>query len=320
MAEPTTIIHGDWSKDQRKRVGAVARRQGSSYAVETIAPFSSLFPDAAALLKEPAPVLVGFDFPIGVPVSYGRRLQAGNFKTFKAFLTGMDEAAFGRFSTPAEHADEISHLRPFYPARPGGTRRSHLLDGHGVVSIEDLLRRCDLKTPDRPAACSIFWTLGGNQVGRAAVAGWQDYLRPLAKTGRAAFWPFDGNLSECLSAFPLTVVETYPADAMRQIELKVPRAWSKRRHESRLEVADRLLEIARDLDVPLAPAIMSEVRAGFGSDSRAEDSFDAFVGLLAMIAVCQGRHPDGAPDTDDTRLWEGWIFGQTARGTDVRAD
>ena len=63
MAEPRTIIHGDWSKDRRKRVAAVARRDGSGYRVETIAPFGDLFPDAEALLREPPPVLVGFDFP-----------------------------------------------------------------------------------------------------------------------------------------------------------------------------------------------------------------------------------------------------------------
>ena len=32
MAEPTTIIHGDWSKDRRKRIGA-ARRLDDAYGV-----------------------------------------------------------------------------------------------------------------------------------------------------------------------------------------------------------------------------------------------------------------------------------------------
>ncbi len=316
MAEPRTIIHGDWSKDRHKRVAAVARRDGSGYRVETIAPFGDLFPDAEALLREPPPVLVGFDFPIGVPISYGRRLEA---KDFKAFLTGMDDATFARFSSPAERADGISLARPFYPARPGGTRQSHLLYGHGVTSIGDLMRRCDLKTDERPAACSIFWTLGGNQVGRAAVAGWREYLRPLAKTGQVAFWPFDGTLSECLGTFRVSIVETYPADAMRQVKLRVQRPWSKRRQDSRLEVADSLLAFSRDLGTALDRTVEQAIREGFGSDSLGEDRFDALVGLLAMIAVCLGR-PEGAPDSDDTRRWEGWIFGQSpTRGTHGRA-
>jgi len=36
------------------------------------------------------------------------------------------------------------------------------------LSGKDLLRLCERATPDRGDACMLFWTLGGNQVGKAA--------------------------------------------------------------------------------------------------------------------------------------------------------
>src|SRR5437773_11362000 len=56
-----------------------------------------------------------------------------------------------------------------------------------------LLRACDYSTADRYKACEIFWTLGANQVGKAAIAGWRDLLAPAVRDKAIAIWPFDGD-------------------------------------------------------------------------------------------------------------------------------
>src|SRR4029079_19473112 len=91
-------------------------------------------------------------------------------------LPGLGRGEWRRFFEPAVLPGEIALGRPFYPARPGGTSQAHLVEGLGVASMDDLLRRCDRRTATRRAACSIFWTLGANQVGRAAIAGWREVL------------------------------------------------------------------------------------------------------------------------------------------------
>lgn len=39
-------------------------------------------------------------------------------------------------------------------------------------------RKASASSAARRAACPLFWTLGGNQAGKAAIAGWRDILQP----------------------------------------------------------------------------------------------------------------------------------------------
>src|SRR5258708_4938385 len=61
-------------------------------------------------------------------------------------------------------------------------------------SYGDLLRACDNSPATRNKPCEIFWTLGANQVGKAAIAGWRDLLAPALRDKAIAIWPFDGDL------------------------------------------------------------------------------------------------------------------------------
>jgi hypothetical protein len=81
------------------------------------------------------------------------------------------------FFDVADTPDDICLTRPFYPKSSGvGRKHAHLFGPLNVNSIDDLRRICERKTPHRPAACPLFWTLGGNQVGKAAIDGWQKCL------------------------------------------------------------------------------------------------------------------------------------------------
>jgi hypothetical protein len=63
-------------------------------------------------------------------------------------------------------------------------------------------------------ACCLFWTLGGNQVGEAAMSGWRDVLAPaLRNKGPLSLWRFDGPLPSLLVPRKVLVAETYPAEA-----------------------------------------------------------------------------------------------------------
>src|SRR5690606_33770734 len=125
-----------------------------------------------------APVLVGFDFPIGLPSAYARHAGIQRFQeVLPAFGTGRWE----RFYDAAAAADEIDLARPFYPMRPGGTSQRHLTEALGVASITDLLRTCERRNGTRGAASPLFWTMGGKQVGKAAIIGWKQVLAPAVR-------------------------------------------------------------------------------------------------------------------------------------------
>lgn len=301
---PSVVIHADWSKDEKKRIAAVARLEPGGGRILRLAPFHEIFTDLE-MLWHVVPTVIGFDFPIGVPMHYGRRLP---FDNFRSFLFGLGDAAFEMLSLPARHRDDISLSRPFYPARPGGTRMDHLFEGLQAQRA-DLFRQCDLATPERPAACCLFWTLGANQVGRAAVAGW-GLLRQLARRGDVAVWPYDGALSDLMATRSLTVVETYPAEAYRQIGLSFPRKWSKRRREDRQVFSPHLVGFCARRQMDMSWEVALQVANGFDHGLLGEDYFDAFVGLLGMIEVIKGHRQDGAPNDAGVRNWEGWILGQ----------
>ncbi|MEZ5752355.1 MAG: DUF429 domain-containing protein [Paracoccaceae bacterium] len=292
-------VHCDWSVSPDKRVMAQARRVDGCWRVSPPEPVD----DPATLidrLSGRGPVLLGLDLPIGLPLAYARVAEITDFRTA---LPRFAPAWFDVCDTP----EEISPDRPFYPRRPGGARRAQLLNGLGMIDPQDLLRRCERATSTRSAACSLFWTLGGNQVGKAAISAWGEVLRPAV--GRIALWPFDGDLPDLLSRDGLTVAETYPADVYGRLGLP-RRGWSKRAQAGRQAVAQPIVDWLERHALPDAE-LAALVRDGFGTGASGEDAFDALVGLIGMLDVIDGRMPDHAPADPRIRQIEGWILGQS---------
>jgi hypothetical protein len=174
--KPALIVHCDWSTEASKRWLAGARLSSSGcYEVTASIPVGST-DSLFTRLREKAPsgaILAGFDFPIGVPRAFAEKAGFGRFPDM---LLRLGTAPWADFYNPAERPHEISPTRPFYPKTPGGSKKQHLIDGLGLRSSEELLRQCDRRTAKRGNACEIFWTLGANQVGRAAIQGWRDLL------------------------------------------------------------------------------------------------------------------------------------------------
>lgn len=301
-----TIIHADWSVSARKRWMARAECRDGRWLVSATTPAA----DILQALNEPAnhPLLAGFDFPIGLPEGYGRSTR---FDDFPSFLRGLDGEGWDEFRNIARHPDEISLRRPFYPAgNTKGIKQMSLVQAHGVDDIDRLRRRSERATPTRRAACSIFWTLGGNQVGRGALSGWEEVIRPCV-LGGASLWPFEGTLSDLAIRGGLVLAETYPAEAYGQIGVRFGAKQSKRRQDDRRSHSRIILDWCSSRGVSMTDDAANELLDGFGSGSTGEDRFDAMAGLLGMVAVVIGDLRD-APIAVPTMAWEGWIMGQAA--------
>jgi hypothetical protein len=152
----------------------------------------------------------------------------------------------------------------------------------------------------------LFWTLGSNQVGRAAIIGWRDVIVPaLCANKPVLLWPFDGSVDSLLKPGNIVVVETYPAECYCWFFQSEP-LRSKGRWEARRRVGPTLLKWAQSANVMLAPELRRTIEDGFPND----DAFDATIGLFGMLEVLMNRRGSGEPDEDSVRKLEGWIFGQ----------
>jgi hypothetical protein len=307
VVKPELIVHCDWSTSATKRWLAAAQLSPKgSYEAAGLIPVGSTNSFFSRLREKVpiGPILAGFDFPIGVPRAYAER---AGFGRFPEMLLCLGNGPWADFYNPAVRPDEISLVRPFYPRTPGGTRKQQLLDGLGLCRAEELLRRCDRRTAARGNACEIFWILGANQVGRAAIQGWRDVLAPAVRSRSISIWPFDGELRVLLASAGITVLEAYPAETYGHLGLS--RGFGKRSREGRSSQARTILFWCERNAVVLQPELAANIENGFGDSETGEDAFDAFIGLLGIIeAVCDPSRCE-APQDPAVRDIEGWILG-----------
>lgn len=311
MSLPALVVHADWSAHPGKRWMAQAVLQpGDRYLALPPAPVGDLdgFWTRLEAAAPTGPILIGVDFPIGLPAAYAERAGVDDF------LEALDRFD-GDFYKVARAPEEISLARPFYPDRPGGRRRQQLLDALGLERWHSLHRLCDRATASRPAACPMFWTLGGNQVGKAAISGWRDLLAPARRAGvDVAIWPFDGLLADLLGTHRFLVAETYPGEVYQHLDLRLAlrSRGGKRRQAARAACAGLLLAWARRSEVTVTPALADDITVGFGPGPGADDRFDAVVGVFGMLNVVRGARLSGEPENPAIRRIEGWILGQVA--------
>lgn len=295
-----------------RRWMALARRGAKGWRMEAPCLVGAVPGFAEALRGEGVPAALGLDLPLGVPRGYAaQRPEAG----FLDFLRAR--AGDARFFTVNEALATIGLDAPFYPQRgvKGMTRASHA-SALGLAHADALHRWCDRATTTRPAGAPPFWTLGANQSGKAAITAWRDWLAPsLAAGAPLAIWPFDGGLHSLLHPGRLAIAEVYPAEALRQLGLKL--TGSKRDQVARLALAEPLRAVLHGLHVEPAPAALAMIREGFGADAAGEDRLDCTLGLLALIAVLDGARADVVPADDMVRRWEGWVLGQAEPPADI---
>ena len=299
--------HADWSTDPRKRWVSIARRGARGWRAEAPAPVGDPGALVAALLAEGVPVALGLDLPLGVPRGFAQgRAEHG----FVPFLRGLAQRP--GFFAVAARLEEVSRERPFYPARParGMTRAAHAA-ALGLADAAALSRLCDRATAERPAGAPVFWTLGANQSGKAAIAAWRDWLAPALAAGAPyALWPFAGGIHALLAPGRAVLAEVYPAEALRHCGIML--RGSKRARADRATAAPALLAAMAARRLAPSPALRAMAQEGFGADAAGEDRFDSVVGLLGLVGVLDGARPDFVPEDAAVRRWEGWVLGQTA--------
>ena len=286
----------------------LARRTPGGWSVAAPCPAGDLATLLARLTADGAVVALGVDFPLGLPRAYAA--QHATEPNFPHFLRAL--ATRPGFFSVCDALADITPDRPFYPRRgiAGMTRLSHA----SALSLGDasgLSRLCDRATAERPAGAPLFWTLGANQSGKAAISAWQDLLLPaLAGPHPPALWPFDGPFRSLLRPGRVAIAETYPAEAMRQLGLRM--AGSKRRPSDRARLTDVLHACLHEASATPSAALSEALRSGFGTDGAGEDRFDSLLGLLCVLSVLDERRPDTAPPDPWVQHWEGWVLGQTA--------
>jgi hypothetical protein len=256
-------------------------------------------------------VALGVDLPLGLPCAYAAGLPERDFPHFLATTATRPD-----FFQVCASLAEVGPGRPFYPARgvAGMTRAAHA-EALGLAGAAALSRACDRATAERPAGAPLFWTLGANQTGKAAIAAWQHLLLPALAAGEdVRLWPFAGAFRKLLAPGAIAVAETYPAEALRHLGIRL--RGSKRRQADRASVAAQLSAAMARLDVVADPALEQATADGFGHDAAGEDRFDCILGVLCVLNVLAGNRPDTSPADPWIRRWEGWVLGQTAMPPD----
>lgn len=312
MNRPTLVFHADWSSNPRKRwcakatLGSDARYSAS--APQLVGDLPTLLESLRAEAGEAGIVFAGFDFPIGIPEHYAR---CSGITEFSGFLAELGAGEWQDFFRVCDDLDEVSLFRPFYPNRGRkGCSRQHLLHGHNASDMKVLLRRCELGGNGQRQACSLFWTLGANQVGKAAIAGWRDILVPALNEKSTRLWSFDGSLETLLMPGNTVIAETYPAEYYGWFARDPLR--SKTDAGSRKHFGENLLSWAQNAEVEVEPPLRDAIRNGF-SVGR-DDAFDAVVGLFGMLQACLGQRTTGEPVIESIRNIEGWILGRKSAG------
>jgi len=307
--KPTLVYHADWGSKPSKRWCATATlgTDGRYTALEPtpVGDLTVLITNFGDEAGEPGIVFAGFDFPIGVPTHYAKR---AGISSFRGILPQLGQGIWQDFYSVCEKGEDISAQRPFYPQGAyKGRLKVDLFQGHGASSIEPLLRLCERGGNGQKQACCLFWTLGGNQVGKAALIGWRDVLAPaLQDRGNVLLWPFDGSLQSLFVPGALVVAETYPAECYGWFSDRP--LGSKGDPENRKRFSSLLLAWAGINNVIIDDCLRQEMLDGFLTGN--DDAFDAVAGLFGMLKVCLGQRPSGEPDDKPIRDVEGWILGR----------
>jgi hypothetical protein len=305
---PKLVIAADWSKNDEKRWMVRAELiDNEIYVVaapEPVGNIKTLFSRIKNQVTGDSSVLMGFDFPIGLPADYASRAGLSDFRT------ALAQFGTGEWRNFYEITDAPNLFQPFSPRPKGkgekGDYQKRLVAALGYKLKAELLRRCDRSTEARSDAECIFFTCGGKQVGAAAIIGWRDVITPALD--EIKIWPFDGALSSLISKPGITVAEIYPGEAYSHLNICMGRGYrfSKRTRVHRRDASQPLLKEFRSGSIKLCHAAQSWVEWGFLD----EDDFDAMIGLLSMLLVVTGKRLGHSPEDDNVRKVEGWILGQ----------
>ncbi len=143
----------------------------------------------------PRPVLITVDVPIGLPEKY-KAVWAGE----GSFLNWLDARNNDRRKLVVNSVAEQTPQSPF------------VMPGKGQKKADGQFPRRECE--DKIKGQSVFWLIGGKQVGKAALQFWFETLVPLRSGLRKgiAVWPF-----EPYDGKAVVVAERYPASLYQRV-------------------------------------------------------------------------------------------------------
>ena len=224
--------------------------------------------------ETPTPILVTADVPIGFPTGFSDVYGEGGFVEWLAKRRG-NWRALVTDSVTTQTGDQ-----PFVVCRKGEKK----CEGNFP------LRRCEQLTQGE----SLYWCVGGKQVGKAALQFWHDTLIPLREEfrDRLAIWPF-----EPIEGKDIVVAECYPAMLYREV-------WHRRVTKS------------NPCDVVDAVATERQLQQNLCDEktwlhaTSSEDEFDMFTTAIAIARWTMQSHDFlQAPEGPQIRSVEGWMLG-----------
>ena len=125
ITEPRLVASADWSANEKKRWMCRAERRGQGdYVVcppEPVGEHKTLFRRLTCQVEPSDSILIGFDFPIGLPAKYAARSRLSSFRQ------ALPQFGSGHWSEFYTISDTPKLERPFFPNRSaarGTTRRS----------------------------------------------------------------------------------------------------------------------------------------------------------------------------------------------------
>ncbi len=321
---PELVAHCDWGSQPSKRWIAIATRSNgvyTAYAPQPVGEMETLLHRLRRQAPKEAAILVGFDFPLGLPEAYAGRAGIDSFPEFLQGITetknGSGESRWSHFHEVCASEEEISLERPFYPARPGAARRDAIHEALGLADRNLLYRECELRHAERTNACSLFWTLGGNQVGKSALLGWRSVIGPELQRNPESMrlWPFHGELETLLQPGVTVATETYPTEYHKRIFGQTLRG--KRYAAKRREIAPAWLGTAHRCGIRIDRKLRRQILSGFTESNledvsrrdENDDAMDATIGLFGMLAALHDYGSRTEPRDKKIRRIEGWILG-----------
>ena len=136
---PSLVVHADWGREAKKRWMARALLKEGCYHLsvpELVGDCTNLFVRLRNGLRQDGSLLLGFDFPIGLPAAYAKNAGVSDFLSA---LPQLGHGQWSEFFDVARTKVEISNCRPFYPNAPGGKRMVHLINQLNLGNKDDLL-------------------------------------------------------------------------------------------------------------------------------------------------------------------------------------
>ena len=226
------------------------------------------------------PILVTADVPIGLPSGFQ---EVYGCRTFIRWLENrMNRQGWTDLVTDSVASQ--SPQRPFVVCKRGESK----YDGRFPRRV------CEEKTNGE----SLYWCVGGKQVGKAALHFWHRTLLPLREHlgDDLAIWPF-----ESIEEKNVVIAECYPA-------ILYNRVWGRRVTKTNpYDVVDAVYEEKRNL------ADYCDDKTWLHGVSS-DDEFDMLTTALAIARWnCQPCHFLTAPDEDLIRTVEGWMLGLQQR-------